>query len=392
MNPELQFLINCCQTSPAPEIVTAMRSQLTAVNSVWLMTTGQLAHSHGVFPLFHQSLKSYAADLIPQEILQRLQQQYLDIVRHNMMLSAELIRIMKLLADNNIAALAFKGPTLAQMAYGNIALREYGDLDVLVQKKDIYQVDSLLKTQGYQRYLKLTPSQEKIWFDRAHDLGLYHPDKSVHFEMHWSLMNEDHPIHLEFTEIWDNPNPVTINQQAINTFANEELLIYLCVHGSKHLWERIEWIKDIDLLARSEEIDWNKILEKVKGSDFEIMFFLGLYLSRRLFTTEFPHMITERMAVYKELPNLYDAIIAKKWSDKKSGSLISNLSRTYTMLQLFPYPKMRLLYLHNIFLKPSFNEYWLIDLPESLHWFYYFIRPFMLAKKYLKNWCLAKKR
>ena len=392
MKPELQFLINCCQTSPSPEVVTVIRSQLTSSNSTWLTTTGQLAFTHGVFPLFYQCLKDHAADLIPKKIIQELQQQYLDIVRYNMLLSSELIHIMKLLHDNDIAALAFKGPTLAQMAYGDITLRQYGDLDVLVQKKDIYRVDSLLKTQGYQRALKLTPSQEKIWFARAHDLGLYHPDKGVHFEMHWSLMNEDHPIQLELGKIWDNPNPVIINQQRINTFANEELLLYLLVHGSKHLWERIEWVKDIDLLLQSRELDWQKTLEEVQGSDFEKMFFLGLYLASQLFATEFPSMVTKRMAAYKELPNLSDAIIAKKWSDQNPDGLTSNLSRTYTMLQLFPDLKKRLLYLHNIFLRPSFNEYWLIDLPRSLHWLYYFIRPFMLLKKYLKNWYLAQKR
>ena len=51
-----------------------------------------------------------------------------------MLMSAELIRIMKLLEKNDIKALAFKGPVLSQMVYGDITLRQYVDLDVLIRK------------------------------------------------------------------------------------------------------------------------------------------------------------------------------------------------------------------------------------------------------------------
>jgi len=101
-----------------------------------------------------------------------------------MLMSAELIRIMKLLEENDIDALAFKGPALAQMAYGDITLRQYSDLDVLTKKEDIYQIDALLKAQGYERLLALTPVQEKTWIKYAHDMGLIHYPKGVHFEMH----------------------------------------------------------------------------------------------------------------------------------------------------------------------------------------------------------------
>ena len=50
-----------------------------------------------------------------------------------MLLTSELIKIMKLLEENDIKAIAFKGPTLAQLAYGDVTLRQYVDLDLLVE-------------------------------------------------------------------------------------------------------------------------------------------------------------------------------------------------------------------------------------------------------------------
>ena len=119
-----------------------------------------------------------------EHLLADLKSAYSQIARRNMLMSAELIRIMKLLEENDIDALAFKGPALAQMAYGDITLRQYSDLDVLTKKEDIYQIDALLKAQGYERLLALTPVQEKTWIKYAHDMGLIHYPKGVHFEMH----------------------------------------------------------------------------------------------------------------------------------------------------------------------------------------------------------------
>ncbi len=153
-----------------------------------------LAIRHGVLPLVYQTLKSLPATRArPQgqmplgcytlhaEILAAFKQQYLTIAQRNMLMSAELLRIMKLLEENGIPALAFKGPVLSQMAYGDITLRQYSDLDVLVKKEDIYKIDALLKAQGYERLLALTPVQEKIWIKYAHDMGLIHKQKGGTF-------------------------------------------------------------------------------------------------------------------------------------------------------------------------------------------------------------------
>ncbi len=291
-------------------------------------------------------------------------------------MSAELIRIMKLLETNGIEALAFKGPALAQMAYGDITLRQYVDLDVLVKKKDIYKIDTLLKVHGYQRVLEITPNQEKVYMKYAHDLGLSHPKSGVHFEMHWSLMDDDYPIQLNLNEIWKNPQVIKINQQEIKTFPTEELLLYLCIHGSKHLWERIEWIKDIDLLIRTQDIDWEKVLKEVESSKFETMFYLGLLLSMELLKTPLSENITKRISDIKVLQPL-SIFILKSWQTPKSA-----FQKTTAILKLFPGLKKKLSYLNKILIKPSFNEYWYIDFPKGFYWLYYFLRPYLLIKKY----------
>ena len=301
----------------------------------------------------------------------------MQIAQRNMLMSAELIRIMKLLGENDIEALAFKGPILAQMAYGNITLRQYVDLDVLVKKEDIYKIDRLLKDRGYRRVLEITPAQEEVYMRYAHDLGLYHPQSAVHFEMHWSLMDDDYPMQIDLDTIWENPQTIKINQQEIKAFPTEELLFYLCIHGSKHLWERIEWIKDIDLLIRTQEIDWEIVISRSRDTGFEKMVYLGFTLSEQLFGTPLPPNIRQHIVQLEILDDL-SAFVLQSW--QSSPGIFQT---TAVMLKLFPGRKEKLIYLNKILIKPSLNEYWAVDFPKGFYWVYYFVRPAMLLKKYL---------
>ncbi|HEO98240.1 MAG TPA: hypothetical protein ENO02_02960 [Epsilonproteobacteria bacterium] len=323
----------------------------------------------------HHELRIATHDLL----LSALKQQYTAIARRNMLMSAELLRIMKLLESNGIEALAFKGPALAQMAYGDITMRQFGDLDVLVKKEDIYKIDHLLQSQGYDRLLALTPVQEKIWIRYAHDLGLIHRERGTHFEMHWSFLDEDYPMQLDLDAYRDNRQKVTINGREVPTFSTENLLVYLAIHGSKHLWERIEWIKDIDLLIRNHEIDWEKVRVISGDTGFERMIHLGLLLSSELFGSPLPSKMHQLIRRTPQIDTV-SRFVLESWKAPKS-----TFAKTAAMLRLFPDLKARLLYLHKIILKPSFNEYWFIDLPKGMYWAYYLVRPYLLLKKYLSK-------
>ncbi len=380
LSPELNFLVACCRMQPdLEEIGSQIKNEKLKIKN-WQEIIS-LASRHGILPLVYKSLKDLPATHypLPAEILTELKARYMSISQRNMLMSAELIRIMKLLKANEVEALAFKGPVLAQRAYGDITLRQFGDLDILVKKEAIYKIYTLLKSQGYERLLALTPVQEKFWIKYVHDMGLVHKQKGVYFEMHWSFLDKDHPMQVSLETFWDGTQQIPINGYPLPTFSHENLLYYLCIHGSKHLWERLEWVKDLDLLLRNHAIDGNAVLQKAKEEGFEKMVLLGFSLSTSLFATPLPKTMLEQIGRYPELTDV-SSFILESWQSRKS-----TFTKTAAMLKLFPSLKSQLLYLHKIILKPSFNEYWYIDLPKGFYWGYYFIRPYLLMKKYLKK-------
>ena len=375
LSAELQLLIACCQVQPdLEEISSQMKNEKLKIKN-WENIIA-LASRHGILPLVYKTLKNLPSAL-PSDTVSELKARYMSISQRNMLMSAELIRIMKLLEKNGIAAVPFKGPVLSQMVYGDITLRQYADLDILIEKRDIYAMDTLLKAEGFQRSLLLTPSQEKVYIRYAHDMGLYNPKRGISFEMHWSLLDEDYPMQIDLENFREERQSVTINGQEIPVFSNENLLYYLSIHGSKHLWERIEWIKDLDLMVRRQHIAWETVIQKAEGSGFEKMLYLGLHLASSLFGTPLPQTVCEQIARYPELAEV-QTFVLESWQEEKS-----TFAKTGAMLKLFPGMKERVLYLHKIILKPSFNEYWYVDLPKGMYWAYYLVRPYLLLKKYL---------
>ena len=48
--------------------------------------------------------------------------------------------------------------------------------------------------------------------------------------------------------------------------ASEDLLIDLCAHGCKHLWQRLAWIGDIAALTRSRRLAWDVVIARAAGA------------------------------------------------------------------------------------------------------------------------------
>jgi hypothetical protein len=64
-------------------------------------------------------------------------------------MAAELSRILRTLEAGGVTALAFKGPTLALLAYGNLALRDSADLDFLVPHHQLASAIEIPSADGY---------------------------------------------------------------------------------------------------------------------------------------------------------------------------------------------------------------------------------------------------
>ena len=385
LSKELQLLILLCNEKLTIDEYAYLHNFLPAITNNIDKTKHlyffiRKSKEHGVLSIIYHSLKKYLPSVentLHKEVMSHMQSEYLTISKRNMLMTAELIKIMRIFEENTIDALPFKGPALASFAYCDITMRQYVDLDFLIKKKDIECIVNLLYQNGYKPLYNIEKKQESIWYKYAKDMVFIHSEKHISAEMHWLLLDEDYPVQFDVASLWKAPETVEINRHIFQTFPHDSLLVYLCIHGSKHLWERLIWIKDIDRMVRTKAPDWQTVSEQIDNEGYGRMLLLGLFLSHCYFHTPLPPVIEQKTRTEKWLLSL-QRFIEKRWMKPQCV-----FAETAAMLHLFPSLKLKLRYLHKVILKPAKNEYRFVDLPEKHYWFYYLIRPYLLLKKYL---------
>jgi hypothetical protein len=379
LSNELKFLIACCQTEQSEDNITFICAYRNA-ERLTLNTLIALASQHGILPLVYKTLKD-----LNVEIYTEMKARYMSISQRNMLMSAELIRMMKLLEENTIEALVFKGPVLSQMAYGDITLRQYADLDILVDEKNIMKAGVLLAEHGYTAMAPIAILENKTCLNATNDLGFFNKTNGTVIELHWKLFREKIGQHLGFKQISENKQTVKINGKPLSTLSSEMLVVYLCLHGSKHAWERIEWICDIDRLVRSEvSLDWEKTVHIAQEMDTLTTLYLGLALSHALFRTPLPdHIVsamqTERIETLmsKTLLLLNGVLMENEGYAKYSAIHMYQMDLLDTKLKKFNH-------LFSTYFGISRNDCQGFPLPSTLKFLYLFIKPFRVLGKYIQ--------
>jgi hypothetical protein len=64
-------------------------------------------------------------------------------------------------------------------------------------------------------------------------------------ELHTRLTDLAYHFPLEFDAVWSQRQSVVLHEHALSTLGNEDLLLYLAVHGTKHGWTCLGWVVDL---------------------------------------------------------------------------------------------------------------------------------------------------
>jgi hypothetical protein len=263
----------------------------------------RLSTQHGLIPLLFRRLCVLPPDKVPQHVLQRFRESSQSVVWHNLSLAGELIKLLHLFESRGITALPYKGPTLAVAAYGDLSLRHFNDLDILMPKTHILAAKDLLLSLGYQ------PQQQLA--DRAAELehlqwdcqyNFFHPEADILVELHWRIRSRNFPFGARFDDLCKRTSRTSLAGASVKTMAPEDLMIMLCVHGAKHRWERLNWICDIaHLMEQEKALDWSKIWKEANRLKCERVLLLGMILAYDLLGARLPdelrhHALRERVA------------------------------------------------------------------------------------------------
>ena len=183
-----------------------------------------LAMHHRLYPLLFRKLKQIDRDLIPQDILRSLEQQYRKNTFGMLHLSGEMEQVCKVLNENQIKSMVLKGPVLAVDLYGDLSLRTSSDIDILIPKTDLDKAEQLLIGLGFEKDDDIQTLLND-WSWRNHHFTYIHPLKGVKCEIHWRL--DDGPKkEPSFNELWSRKRISSITSYPIYFLGREDLFLY----------------------------------------------------------------------------------------------------------------------------------------------------------------------
>jgi hypothetical protein len=369
LSPSISLILECCKIDRNEVII---KSQIGKIGS-WEEFIS-LSFSQGVFPLVYNTLKNYS-EIISEDNLQTMKLKNLNIVKQNMFMTSELLRVLKILEENNILAIPFKGPVLSQMVYGDVVSRQYLDLDILIENKDLDIVIGILNELNYESKLNYNISKEKIK-ELVSDHLFFNLKSFISLEIHNKLFSINFPIKLNNADYLANRSIISINNNLINTFSKEYLLVYLCLHGTKHLYSRLSWLIDIDRMINNYDLDWKVIEKLVKDTNSKTMVYFSFFFSEYLFDTKLPFFIKN------EKNFKYSFLINRVMNTKVDDEIDNRFS--YIHFLMFDNIKQKIMYLFYI-LRPTFLDYQCITKEYKYDFIYYCIRPFNILFRFLRK-------
>lgn len=377
--PEHELLICVARVTLGPDKSSRVRA-LLAEDLDWAYLL-RLARGHGLMPLLYWHLKHTCPEAVPEGPLAELRTYFNDNHKRNIYLAGELLKLLRLLAEQGIIAIPYKGPAVAVSVYGNLALRRFSDLDILVRKYDVARARQLLEDNGYVPELKV-PAAHEADFVRVNYVQLFNRrDERVVVELHWGVAPRVFAFPLKPEALWARLSVGTLLGAPIPTLAPEDLLLLLCVHGAKDWWDRLEWVCGVAELVRNTQLDWPLLLARAAALSSARMLYLGLFLAHDLLEAPLPEWVWQRVGTDAAVRSLAATVGGRLFiaAEERCYSLsfrsAFHVRAKENMLD-------RLRYCFRLATTATYEDWEFVALPASFSFAYPFLRPLRLLRKY----------
>jgi len=316
-SPESELLVWCARTNTTDELRALIHSRIQEPLD-WNRICAAAAY-HGVLPLLYRNLSAIGPALVPSDTLTRLRQKTQACALLNRSLAQELGNLCDAFAARNVPVMPIKGATLALSAYGDVTLRDFSDLDLLIPESAVGAAQAVLCAQGYERKDPSTDPAEV-----GHDEGPYHvfiKKRSLfRVDLQWVMAHQHFSFQLDRPEFWAHRAPILLGRSTVQGLAPEELLILLCVHGSKHAWEQLKWVCDVAELLRSHPgLDWKRIFSNATAWRCQRLVYVGLALAHRVLDAPIPESVRARYAADLDIRMLSERMPASLLANSRNG-------------------------------------------------------------------------
>ena len=332
MTPEFSLLLTCARPLATHKEEAAIR-QILGNGIDWTVFT-QTAINCRLAGLAGYTMARLAPDMVPPDVLDALRF-YLDQLRaKNRALFHELAKVVEMLADSGIEAIAFNGPTLALQAYGDPGLSEFNDIDLLVHDADLASAMALFLHLGYERPAPLTEAQVKSMqrYDGS-DVVFKKQSRNV-FRVHGRLTPSYMAFDIDYDGLWHRAQSECLDGRILRGLPPEDILVILAIQGGQKQWRNIRWACDFAALSSaSPQLDWDAICARARSQGCLRAVLLAVSLAATFFETAVPNSVDVAAKADSGVRRIADRIAAR-WRADETANLSANAPPTLYWMRL----------------------------------------------------------
>ncbi|HET6178879.1 MAG TPA: nucleotidyltransferase family protein [Candidatus Sulfotelmatobacter sp.] len=376
---EWSLLLAACSASPPEEKLTRIRKLLQ--QPVQWKALFDLADRHGAQPLLYQTLSGFE-DAIPPEAMGSLKQSYQTNLHKALLLSRELIRIVASLTARGIEVMPYKGPALAEIAYGDIALRQAGDIDLLIHPQDLPRIRDVVGELGYRPQLALSDAEERAYLKSGYECAFDGSAGPNLLELQWAIQPRFYAIDFAMNDLFRRAVTVPVAGQGMKTPSPSDLLLVLSAHAAKHVWARLVWLCDIARLMSLPDLDWTRIGSQARDLGVVRILRVTMLAANRLLGAVIPAAAQVNLPEDTAAQVLVEEIQAHIVSEDPYD--VESLAYFRLMMRLRERQSDRLRFAQRLVLTPGPGEWQTVRLPRPLFPLYRIVRLSRLAARLVR--------
>ncbi len=298
LKPEEELILLAADINPEQTIMDRLNKLIPDISD-WEVFT-KMAIDRAAAPLIVDKLPKLSnAGLFPEGVLRSLKQASLRTLTRNMLLTEHFRQVIRAFSEAEIPVIALKGSMLSDWLYGNINLRQFSDLDLLVPQEKGLDALEILRKMGYaSNDMTLTD-----FITENTSIVHYKPmiKNGVSVEIHIRVHSEMEPYSVELSSMWKQAVPLPLHGVTALGFCPEDLLMHLCFHLDKHFISgKFQFTCLYDLVNmlnhKGEVLNWELFEQKCMLAKTESVTYKYLLLVQKYMNGKLPLTVSKKYA------------------------------------------------------------------------------------------------
>ena len=259
------------------------------------------AAKHGLAG-FAQHAAERAGWTLPEPAREALRRESQSSAARAIRVHALLLRSVDALAAVGVVPVVLKGTTLARRLYPEPFLRATTDVDLLVSSEQVEPASRALEGLGLKR------AAERPGHGGAHSHHLEFQGTAGLVELHHRAL-VGYGLALEAEPLLAHAQEAELEGRRVRYLRAEEELVYLSLHASNHLLQRLSWLMDLKLLLLAHpDLRWYRVVDVARATAFAHLAWYALESAHRLLGAPMPEDVVALLA-----PPRWQRLLARRF-------------------------------------------------------------------------------